>query len=221
MTSPVVAGRATNADTTQDHSIVISLPASIAAGDYLVAAYSCYGGRPSTTTWPAGWTKVANLDGDGTWMWECAWKLADGTESGSITVSSPVETTQNGACSLRITGAGAVYTALGTFSSSNGSPDPPNVAPGVGSVDMLVIALAAASSTSNPSSYPSGYSNGQTGGPGSGIAAASTAEKSLTGSSEDPGAFTWSGTPRSGAATMIFTASPPPATAKPQAILVI
>jgi hypothetical protein len=158
---PTVLTENGGTNTTPGTSHDINLPASIAAGDLLLAAIAT--DRSSTTTWPAGWTELDDgLNSASTNALSIAYRIADGTEGSTVTVT----TSASGATahrSWRIAGhdpgTPPEVAAQGGLASVN--PNPPVLNPGAWAVeDTLWFALASWRAGATVSAYPSGYGSG-------------------------------------------------------------
>lgn len=180
-------GSSTSNGTAASTTHAVSLPASIAAGDLLIAAVRVGNGAPYT--WPAGWNPIVDVGALG-----IAWRAADGSEGASVSVTS--STSNSGACSsYRITGADTTAGAEATAgtSTSTTNPDPPSLAPSWGSADVLWFAYTTRSNTTVPTSFPTNYSLGQISQNNSaGNTSLHSCARQLTASSEDPGTFSFS-----------------------------
>lgn len=131
-----VYSSATASKTTHD----IAVPASVASGDLLlvVAAIDGIAGTPSMP----GFTVLIHDTGSSQRLW-VAYKIADGTESGTITLTTPIE--QCGAQMWRITAwhGTAAPEGASVDGGSSASEDPPSLTPSWGSADTLWIACFA------------------------------------------------------------------------------
>jgi len=87
MAFPVIEGRSVTAFSADQTSHTISLPAGITAGDYLVMVFA-KDGASGTVTPPSGWTQKQGGTGvDAAYVFD---RTADGSESGTVTVSTSV-----------------------------------------------------------------------------------------------------------------------------------
>lgn len=157
---PSIAGSAKTAESASGSPFTVSLPASIAAGELLVAIADRAGGA-QTFTWPGSWSEIASVDISGRHI-AIAKLTATGSEGASISVTSSLGTSQNRtAICLRITPWASVeISSSATGSSAN--PNPPSLSPSWGSYKTLWLAFAAGgNSTSSVSSYPSNYTLSQ------------------------------------------------------------
>src|SRR5580765_342760 len=102
MAFPVIAAgnTSTNASGT---SHTVNLPTGIVAGNLLVVVFG--GSAAATLTWPAGWTQFLTGGATGAVL-NAAYKLADGSEGSTITVTSGATSLTSNARSYRITGSG-------------------------------------------------------------------------------------------------------------------
>ena len=73
---------------------------------------------------------------------------------------------------------------------SSTAPNPASLTPSGGSANYLWLAVFHAGSNQPATGYPTNYTNGQTIGIASSGSATASAQRALTASSEDPGAFT-------------------------------
>lgn len=196
MASPTVAATNTSTGTGTNHTV--NLPANISSGNLLTVIFG-YAIEGNTISWPADWTPIPNgaveqAAGSSSCI-ASAYKQADGSEGASITVTSSLST-RSAHSSYRITGhinpstqAPEAANAIGT----NGQSDPPNKAVTGGSKDILVIAAGSNSGLTEITGAPANYTNllnpfVDTGSAGSSTNLG-TAQRQLTASSEDPGAF--------------------------------
>jgi hypothetical protein len=196
MTFPVVEGRSktTWPGPTATTSHAITLPSGIVAGELLfVVAHTDDLASASGMSASAGWTEVCDVANTNTHRLAAYSKIAEGSDSLTITLSTSSERL-NYIC-WRISGARAVYASSTTATGSSDYPDPPNCAPGIGTKDFLWIAAAGYLSvgTSAYSAFPSGYSNTNdmpaSTRSGTVIHLLGTCEKTANGSSENPGTF--------------------------------
>lgn len=188
MTAPTIQGTPALSTNANGLNHTVNLPASIQVGELLVAIISGGGNNSSTWTFPAGWTRILGSSSD--WF-GIAWRIADGSEGASITVTVPANRIS---CSVTYRLASYEATpslAVGTTATgSSAAANPPSVAPGWGTVDFLSIAMLNSLSTTDPTS-PSGYSTGQHQQDTTNTIEFATAELAFTAaSSEDPGTFT-------------------------------
>lgn len=190
-------------------SMAVSMPATVSAGDRLLAVVSV---RNSGTwpTIPTGWAPLKQQLGGGSASQLTVFeKIADGTEGG--TTKTWVASTATTAVwqVIRITGAHASTASEVTSTSGDASnADPPAITPSGGAKDYLVVAVAghAAGSATAFAAGPSGYSGFLNSGASSGGAAVSvaTATKQLAAATtENPGAFTAGGSNRFWAAATV------------------
>lgn len=213
-------------------SMPVSMPASIASGDLLLAFVEVR--NAGTWTKAAGWTDITSLSqtggGGGVGKLNGFYKIAAGTESG---------TTPTWTASISTTGEWQVYRITGwhgttppealTTSGDASAANPPSLTPSWGADDTLWLAVAGhtAGSTAAWSAGPASYSGFQNDGASSGGSAVSIASayRQLNAASEDPGTFTVSGSNRFWAAATIGIrpggGGPPPATASGSTLLMM
>lgn len=195
--------------TSYDNSHAINLPV-LSTGDFILLLGTT--GHLVNWTPPSGYTEIFDEAASGTYpgLW-AAYRLVTGAEGYTGDGSDTVTATTSGSAkavyiSYAISGAAdpasiaPVGSASGQFS---GQPDPPNVnfsAPGT----HAVFAIGAIQSgTATVSSWPSGYTTAQVENPLSGESLAIYAcEDTVTGSSENPGAYTLSQSLQTGQGTV-------------------
>lgn len=171
-------------------SQVLNLPSGIASGNLLVM-FLTSDGNPSMS-WPAGWTSVYGLSRGTAVRQECRYRIADGTEGSTITVTTSVGEKTTHVC-YRVTDWHGTAAPDGAAASGNdNSPNPPNLTPSWGAADTLWFAAEGNDTQDTISSVPTNYTNEVTeqGSGGSTGAGTSTARRVLNAASENPGVFT-------------------------------
>ena len=187
MAAPVVQSRASSQTGTASLNHSVAYPTGIASGDLLICIFNSHTGA----NFPVGWTVLAEIINfnDVMNIAYVATKVAEGTESGSFTVTTNASKKAVHFC-YRISGAGTPTLTSGSHNATT-NPDPPNHDPGAGSKDYVWLATSCRNNTSSHSAYPTNYTNGQNQlASGTGGVGASVAERTLTASSENPGTFT-------------------------------
>lgn len=193
-----IEGGYTDSDETS-HVVTLSESAS---GNLLLVFVACDGNV--TVSWPAGWTEIYDFTALGaTPRQACAYRVADGTEAATITV------TTSGAersvfTSYTISGySGTPFSATWTGGTST-SPDPPSLSITDEVVNTLWFAIAAYDDgTTEVTAYPANYEDGRNDrtssgtGVGQGIATRNTVV-----TPENPGTFTLDNTESWGVATV-------------------
>ena len=86
-TFPTVAATNTSSSAPAT-SHTVSLPTGIVSGDLLIVTFAS-NANAITHSWPAGWTELYDQT-SGTMSGSAAYRRADGTEGGTITVTVPV-----------------------------------------------------------------------------------------------------------------------------------
>lgn len=178
---------------------IINLPASISAGDLLLLFIS--NNSANTPITPSGWTSLLNT-GNGV---SAFYKYASGSEGATVSVGSGGIRSGAAVC-YRITGTdGSTAPALSATAITPASAtfDPPSLTPSWGSDDTLWLAISAEVGGSHTvSAGPTGYTlqNNQVG-TGSSSAIHAYARTNAA-ASEDPSAFTLSGTALGSAITV-------------------
>lgn len=178
--------------TSNSSSWTLTYPLNVASGNLLLG-FMGIDGDP-TTTWPAGWSKVAEYASGTASRMVVARKFATGSESGNFTVS--LSASEQGCWRIiRITGAHA-STEPEVSSNATGvstTPDPGSLNPANWDVeDTLWFAVEAADhGNTDAVGFPANYTNGLTDSSGGANGAhLGTARRNNRAASEDPGAFT-------------------------------
>lgn len=186
MAFPQVAGTNTSSHGSGVTSHTVSLPASIGAGDLLLI-FANFNGSTVAVSVPTGWTEIYDSQsGSGSaWGWK-AYRIADGGEGTSVSVTTDVSVT-SAHQTFRITGHGGNAPELSSAGGTSSNPDPPSLTPSWGSADTLWFAVYSHDSTTSISAYPTNYTNGNHTATASGVA---SARRELAATSEDPGTFT-------------------------------
>jgi hypothetical protein len=204
MASPVVQTVAESTTSTAGTNHVVTLPASIAAGDLIVICMNI-GSTGATLNAHADYTEL--LDESAANGLKILYRKAVGGESNPTLVTSA--STRSAEITFRISGAADPATQApqigSTATGSTVNPDPPSITPTGGSKDYLFIALFSQNgeeadddtwATASPTGYTPNPPYQKTGGVAGtnlgGIIAACA--KAATATSEDPGTFTKDGT---------------------------
>lgn len=191
MSFPTVAATNTTNNAVNNPTKAINLPASISSGDLLIIVLAAYAtaGAVSITT-PSGWSVLFSVVGSGNLRRVAGfYKVASGSEGAtvSITFSRNVSCAAN---SYRITGYTGTPEAGTATTGSSTAPNPPSLSPSWGSGDILWLAVfgnvSPGGTITSPTNYSSGFSVDE------GKILIASAQRNLTASSEDPGAFTTS-----------------------------
>ena len=181
-------------DTTNHY---VNMPATVDAGDLLIALFTNDGS--ATVTTPAGWTQLASTANGAAVRLSIYYKIAEGTEGGSTVnfVTSAAE--QAAAQVYRITNwHGTTPPEISTAATGVSTrPNPASLSPaGWGVADTLWLAVAGQDrgDQSGTTAYPTYYTNGmstQSSEPATtGVCRTHSARRVLAAASEDPGAFT-------------------------------
>jgi len=198
----------------QGASTSIQIPTNdMRYGDVLLAVHRETAGSGSFT-WPTGWNELADSNADGSV--DCAtigWRSVSYDSNESNRIALTYSTTNDAAASVcwlfRNAGTPVVSSVV---SANTASPDPPNLAPGLGTLNFLWIALATCEASRTVNSYPTNYNLNQ-GFNGGGVGATNVfatlcyAMRELSASSENPGTFSLS----IAEDTMSWTIAIPPA----------
>src|SRR4051812_5238546 len=106
MAAPVVAGRASGAQTSTVTSHPVTLPSGIVAGDLLVVVFAFSGtGNDFPSTPPTGWQQTASASSGCATM--VFWRFATGDTKDTMTLTTGLGL-RSAHLSYRITGAGAL-----------------------------------------------------------------------------------------------------------------
>lgn len=185
-------------------SHVVNLPASITAGQLLIAVVSVR--NLGSWTPPSGWTERASQDSGGVGELTLFTKIADGSEGSTVTFTSSIATT--GAWHVRKISDwyGTLPTTVTDWvaKSTNGggsasTTNPPSLSPAWGSADNLFIEIGQLSAEDrNYTGASTDYTDFTTTNASSGGARATvcSAIRQLTASSDDPSTFTQNNTAR-------------------------
>lgn len=179
-------------------SHVVALPSSITSGQLLIVLFGQR--EDADATFPAGWTEFFDAGTAGQAGIAGAYRVADGAEGASITVT----TTAN-----RPDAWAVIRIAAGTFKSgtapeagtvatgSSTTPNPPSLTPSWSQGETLWIAACAlkdAATARTVSSWPTGYADNQTSQSSNNTHELFFATKFAEAASDDPGTFTVSAT---------------------------
>lgn len=181
--TPTVQTRSSGASTAVNAtSHVITMPSGITAGDLLIIVFSTDGTADVSIT-AGDWIKLDQETGTGVSS-AVFYKFAAGSDTATVTTGSE----QTSHIVFRISGASVPYIAQANGDSTN--TNPPDLDTGT-SRNYLWIATATHDSTVVASAAPTNYATLTTqAAAGTAGASTSTAERSLTASSENPGTFT-------------------------------
>lgn len=200
MASPAVQTTNESATTTAGTSHTVNLPSGIQSNDLLIVCLD-KGSTAATVNALEGWTELLDENaGNGLYI---AYKFANGTESGTITLTTSAST-RSAEVVLRISGAenpAVQAPVVGTTATGTSTtPNPPSITP-PSSKDYLFIAMCGsageqADDDTYVTTFPTNYSHSQNektcGIAGSNLGGlVGVATRQLTtGVAEDPGTFT-------------------------------
>lgn len=148
----------TTGDCAASTTRTLTLPASIASGNQLLAISSV--GQSMAHTWPAGWVEMVDTGGV-----SFAYRQADGTEGGSINVTTAAAARASVFLVAKFTGGTfQIPEQAGATFSNTAAADCPNLTPSFGALDTLWIALAAHNNRGSTigASWPTNYASNQT-----------------------------------------------------------
>lgn len=134
-------------------------PSGIQAGDMLIAFFVHTTNRSTNT--PAGFATLADITRNNT-NYRVCYKIANGSESGSAFGGGESIAGSWCAWMYRISGATSIYSS--NARSTNSSPNPPNLDPGLGSQNFLWFAAFGGGRNFDTNSYtvsaiPAGYAD--------------------------------------------------------------
>ena len=180
----------------QGAGISIQVPTNdLRVGDVLLAVHRETAGA-GTFTWPTGWNELADSTADGsvdsaTIGYRVVSYDSNETNRIALSYSATLDCAASVCWQFRNAGTPVVSSVV---SANTAAMNPPNLAPGLGSLNFLWIALATCERNRTSWSYPTNYSLNQ-GNFGGGVGLTNTfahlgwAMRELNASSEDPGAF--------------------------------
>ena len=194
MAYPQVVGTpVTTAQSNSTSSRNITLPSGIAAGDLLLLFLVVGTSSAVTFTPPSGFSAVA---GAGTSSTTCNadafYKIADGTESGTVISVLSAPTNISVASAYRVQGADPAYAPEGVATTGTGTaPNPPSLTPSWGSAETLWFATFGKRTgiLSSLSAYPADYTSNQTTRDESTVMIGVATDEVATGT-ENPGSYT-------------------------------
>lgn len=195
---PATIDSTSGSEATATTSHTVTLPTGIVAGQLLLVLIG--GENPSGTSFPAGWTELFDAGGSSAGWLAGAWRVADGGESGSITVTTTGSVKSAWIVYRFSNHNGTVEAATPVDQPGTASPDPPSLSPSWGSdkTKWLVAFAGESPSQRAVSAYPTDYADDQlTAGTGNTAGADATigaASRLLETATEDPGAFSLGGT---------------------------
>jgi PKD repeat protein len=196
MSFPQVAATNSGANDVNSTSHTLNLPTGIAAGNLLIIFYAFDGSPTVSGISENGYSTLGTTSASSPYT-RVAYKIATGSEGSTVTFTSDVAE-KSAHITYRITGwHGTTAPAISTVATAtSANPDPASLNPSGWDIEeTLWLAVAAwDAGNTNLSTFPSGYTNGllnrATSSDGVGIA---TAQRELAAASEDPGAFTLTG----------------------------
>jgi N-acetylneuraminic acid mutarotase len=176
----------------------VSMPATTAAGDLLLMLLST--DDSATVTDPdgaGGWTELQTLNNSTNVRGSVWGKIATGSDG--TTVNFATSTTQSAAAQVYRVLAAEWYggnltngvSVSSGVSATTQTPDPPSLDPSWDTENALWLAYAAGGTYTSVTTYPTNYTNGThaAGNTGAAGASVSSARRTLSASSENPGTF--------------------------------
>jgi hypothetical protein len=211
MTSPTLVSSTVTSITASSSTHTYDLPATVAAGDLLVA-WLVAGSSTLTAgaTLTADWDQILDEQVIAFHRWQCWVRRADGTEGGTTISATPGSAVKGGAVIQRVSGAwgsggeGTAYEIASATATGFGTgPNPNPVTAPWGSADQLYLTAATSGGTGATYTAPSGYGSlaQVSSAAGHCVGVASRAE---TSASDDPAAFTLSTSENHQATTLVI-----------------
>ena len=186
---PVIEAENGGFNNTDSNSHIVNLPTGIASGDLLLVFFSAKG--DPTITFPTGWTSLFNTANLGIVRFGCWYRIAEGSEDTTITVTTPGNSVKTAHTSYRISGYSGLPEANASVGSDHTGGRPPLLSPSWGARDTLWIAACGHDGGNRAvNTYPTNYSNGRNDRSWVSGVGVGTARRSLNDASENPGAFT-------------------------------
>ncbi len=189
---PSIAATNTSREDSVATAHSVALPAGIAVGDLLLIFFRT-GDGTHTHSAPGGWDALATMS-DGNGRQTIFWRYATGSEGGSVTVGSSAAVRSTHISARIVHAHGAPEAAFDPSQTTN----PPSLSPSWGSDKNLWIAtLSMLRSAGSVTVAPSGYSGlvqiGNTSSTDDGRCRTAIAYRQNTSGSENPGAFSTTG----------------------------
>ena len=164
MAYPVVADYNTSIMSVNSTSHTVALPANISSGNLLVVFFATDG--DNTTGWPnegTDWIQIFGISDTRDIHLSCAYRIADGNEEATITVSTTSNET-SAHISFRITGHGSSINppeaSTGAIE-ANANPNPDSLTASWGTDDNLWIVMEGNDDDDSINAYPNSYSDNQ------------------------------------------------------------
>lgn len=173
----------------------VNLPASIVAGNLLLLVLTSVENVPSAT--PSGWTQLSGLGGSGEVVLYTYYKTASGSEGSTVNVTNAGIRVASSVC-FQISGWGGTPEVTTIAHGTSTTPDPASITPSWGALPTLFILGLGIYGTQSVSANPTNYGNAVEAYQSSGLSNRTvTVRREATTTTEDPDAFTLSGTPTS------------------------
>lgn len=170
----------------------VNMPATVSAGDLLIALIASDGSATITT--PSGWTSVSQSTQGGAVRGAVFYKVASGTEGGTTVdfVTSGNERMMAQVARIQASTYSGTPEAAVANTAPSINPDPPNLAPSWGALNTLWIAMSAIDNMRTVSVYPLPDNQVRTANASGGTAfvTLATCSGNVNASSLNPGTFT-------------------------------
>ncbi len=198
MSFPSVRNHAVSNSTSNTNAPNINLPSVVIVGDILLVVIRCTSG--GNISWPVGWTELFDNSSDGSNdRMAAAWKIANGSEGGSVIVLS-TSNAKFAALSIAVQDASALTLGTLTIGNNPAQPNAGNCNPGSIADYLWFTFYGMEGEQTAIAAYPSNYTLEQIGIITTGTSGAVQNNSTLSGvarqlnaSSEDTGVWNISG----------------------------
>jgi hypothetical protein len=181
-----------NTSATSNHSV--NLPSGITAGELLIGVICAPQGN--SFVWPAGWTRFQDQNEGGNLDLSIAWKLATGSETSPITVTSGGSQTSIAWCGRFTNALTTAAPNVAQGRNTSGQPNPPSLTKTGASEKVLWFTFVTRNLSAAPTTYPANYTLHNLHVPGTAAHGLSMAARELQAVTEDPGAYAYPTTSR-------------------------
>lgn len=158
---------------------------SFVAGNLVIVFH--YRNSATAVTASTGWTTLLATSGatTGGGIWA---RMMDGSANDTLTLTGG----NADGCNIAavVPGARGIPSIASTAITTSSNSNPPNLAPGLGSLDFLWIVVRFSAGSIQATAAPANFGNFRTQQPASGAARLATADRQFNASSLDPGTFT-------------------------------
>lgn len=192
-TAPTVEATNTSTMNVQSQNHIVSLPAGINAGDLLIVLFGGYiggGGGDTITSWSAGWTQLAQ-GSNANEIAGAAYRIADGGEGATITVTTGTNNVWSAHQTFRISGYSGTPEISAAASGNSANPNSASLSPSWGAAPNLWFSFfgGGTNAARTVNSYPTNYASGVLTRSTAGFAHTASARRSYNAASDDPGQY--------------------------------